>query len=106
MTVEVERIATPPPPPPSLLLAVPLLVGAFVVRAWVLCLLWGWYAVPHLGLRPVRFVPMLGLLLLLRCLRPSGDLKDLRRDFMRRLFHAYGVPLMCLVVGWLVLGLQ
>jgi len=88
-------------------------IGVFAVgtlltfyRAWVLTVLWSWFAVPALHLPPVGVVHMVGLLTIVRC---TGDhnVKVIasmsREDYVSHFAFAIAYPMLCLGMCKLIL---
>ncbi len=86
----------------------PLLVGALIVamtpliilRAWVLTVIWGWYAVPIYGVAPLSLVLVFGALVamnivLARSGKPKGE------GFWRGVMEHAVTSLLGLVVAWM-----
>lgn len=65
----------------DLLVAILLSPGIFLFRAYVLSMLWLWYAVPMLGVPPLRMVFAFGILCIVAFLK-GADVTDDRTTSM------------------------
>lgn len=92
-------------PPLAILVAAGCALGLALWNAYVLTILWAWFAVPTFGLAPMALWQALGLVLIMGYLTgqnpiPSRDGATLRRVLMSGLSR----PLFALGIGWLWLA--
>jgi hypothetical protein len=88
---------------PLVLLLTPIALPALIVNGYVFRVLWGWFAVPALGARPLSLAAATGLVLLAHhlCHQPNyADVKE--KSFTVKLLGALVNPLMTLLLGWLI----
>ena len=74
-------------------------VAAVLLRAWVLTVLWGWYAVPAFGLPGLSTLHAFGVSLIVAFLTYQPQLDD-KRSPARKLGDSITISLMTLCAGW------
>lgn len=85
---------------------VPLGLAMMLWQAWVLSVLWGWFAVPAFGVHGIHWLTMLGLVQIYRCLRGVDPYTPAAKDWTKIFSYQFAGPLIFLAFGWIVVHLQ
>ena len=90
----------------AIAMAATAFVVAWLLNGWVLTILWGWFIVPTFGLRPLGFIPALGVALVVGYLtRQFVDVEAPKRTTGERWARAFVIamsPLLSLAMGWVL----
>lgn len=84
----------------TILLAFFLVVPVYVLNAWVITKLWGWYVVPAFGLQPLRMIYAFGLSVLAGMFRTGYYGEDNRAPTLK-IAAALSIPVAALLLGWI-----
>ena len=79
-----------------------VLLGACIVRAFVLSTLWDWYIVPSLGWPSIGLPAALGFVLMVACAFPGRREGKQEKDrFITEVLRGFTGPALVLLAGWI-----
>lgn len=84
-----------------------IIVAAIMLRAWVLTVLWGWFAVPY-GAPAIGIATAIGISLIVSMFthniskEKSIKIKTMNDFTAEVMGRAFGNPLATLLIGWIV----
>jgi len=89
-----------------LILTFLLIIPAIMWKAWVLHSLWVWFLVP-VGVPEISGMQCFGLSLLITLMITKGITKkdiedDTLESWLLTVFNSFGLPAVCLFMGWVV----
>jgi hypothetical protein len=84
-----------------LLLALVYLIPAFLLKAWVLTKLWGWYLVPFFGARPLSLPLAFGLATIASFLVPAHPQCEKDQKWYISASRPFMAPLFDLLAVWI-----
>ena len=75
-------------------------IGALVLHAWIVTVLWAWFIVPTFHIAPIGIASAYGLALFVLLFRYTPDPPNSNIEKLRGLLKSLGFTLVVLVFGW------